>query len=71
MNRCTTSKTCKLNLDSNMDLCDDILVLIMAIRVVEFSSGGYKIRKVFGKESTFPKEIIEFLSFGLMASCQK
>ena len=27
MNRCTTSKTCKLNLDSNMDLCDDILVL--------------------------------------------
>ena len=27
MNRCTTSKTCKLNLDSNMNLCDDILVL--------------------------------------------
>ena len=26
MNRCTTSKTCKLNLDSNKDLCDDIIV---------------------------------------------
>ena len=34
--------------------------LIMAVRVVEFSKGGYKIRKVFAKESTYPKEIIEF-----------
>ena len=32
----------------------------MAIRVVEFSNGGYKIRKVFAKESTSSKEIIEF-----------
>ena len=32
----------------------------MAIRVVEFSSGGYKIRKIFALESTYPKEIIEF-----------
>jgi hypothetical protein len=32
----------------------------MAIRVVEFSSGGYKIKKIFAQESTYPKEIIEF-----------
>jgi hypothetical protein len=32
----------------------------MAVRVVEFSSGGYKIRKIFAKESTYSKEIIEF-----------
>ena len=32
----------------------------MAIRVVEFSKGGYKIRKVFAYESTSSKEIIEF-----------
>ena len=32
----------------------------MAIRVVEFSSGGYKIRKIFALESTYQKEIIEF-----------
>jgi hypothetical protein len=32
----------------------------MAIRVVEFSSGGYKIRKIFAKKSTCKKEIIEF-----------
>jgi hypothetical protein len=32
----------------------------MAIRVVEFSNGIYKIRKVFGEESTGPKEIFEF-----------
>ena len=31
----------------------------MAIRVVEFSNGRYKIRKIFAKESTNPKEIIE------------
>ena len=32
----------------------------MAIRVVEFSNGGYKIRKIFALESTYPKEMIEF-----------
>jgi hypothetical protein len=32
----------------------------MAVRVVEFSSRGYKIRKIFAKESTYSKEIIEF-----------
>jgi hypothetical protein len=31
----------------------------MAIRVVEFLKGGYKIKKIF-EESTYPKEIIEF-----------
>jgi hypothetical protein len=32
----------------------------MAIRVVEFSNRGYKIRNIFAEESTYPKEIIEF-----------
>jgi hypothetical protein len=32
----------------------------MAIRVVEFSNGGYKIKKIFAQESTNQKEIIEF-----------
>ena len=32
----------------------------MEIRVVEFSIGGYKIRKIFALESTYPKGIIEF-----------
>jgi hypothetical protein len=32
----------------------------MAIRVVEFSNRGYKIRKVFASESTNSKEIIVF-----------
>ena len=31
---------------------------VMAILVVEFSSGGYKIRKIFAEESTYSKEII-------------
>ena len=32
----------------------------MAIRVVEISNVGYKFKKVFAKESTYSKEIIEF-----------
>jgi hypothetical protein len=32
----------------------------MVIRVVEFSSGRYKIGKIFANKSTYPKEIIEF-----------
>jgi hypothetical protein len=32
----------------------------MAIRVVEFSNRGYKIRKNFASESTYSKIIIEF-----------
>ena len=36
------------------------LATIMAIPVVEFSSRGYKIRKIFAYESTYSKEIIEF-----------
>jgi hypothetical protein len=32
----------------------------MVILVVVFSSGGYKIRKIFAKESTYPKDIFEF-----------
>ena len=30
------------------------------VRVVEFSNGGYKIRKIFALEATCQKEIIEF-----------
>ena len=37
-----------------------VLVFFMAIWVVEFSNGGYKIRKIFAEESTYSKEIIEF-----------
>ena len=32
----------------------------MAVRVVQFSNGEYKIRSIFAKESTYRKEIIEF-----------
>ena len=35
------------------------LTQAMAIRVVELSKGGYKIRKIFAYKSTYPKEIIE------------
>ena len=38
----------------------DSVLTGMAIRIVEFSSGRYKIRKIFALESTYPKEIIEF-----------
>ena len=34
--------------------------ITFAVRVVQFSRGGYKIRKIFAKESIYPKEIIEF-----------
>ena len=32
----------------------------MVIPVVDFSSRGYKIRKIFAQKSTYTKEIIEF-----------
>ena len=35
-------------------------IKVMAVRVVEFSNGGYKIRKVFAYESIYSKGIIEF-----------
>ena len=34
-------------------------LLIMVIRVVEFSNVGYKITKIFARGSTYSKEIIE------------
>ena len=37
-----------------------LLTYILAIQVVEFSNGGFKIGKVSTKESTYSKEIIEF-----------
>ena len=33
---------------------------VMAVGDVEFSREGYKIRKVFAKESTYAEEIIVF-----------
>ena len=36
------------------------MIQVMSIRVVEFSNGGYKIRKVFAYESTYSKEFVEF-----------
>ena len=35
----------------------------MARRIVEFSGWGYKIRKVFAKESTYSKKIIDLTFF--------
>ena len=37
-----------------------VVVVFMVIRVVEFSSEGWKIGKIFGFKSTYPKEMIEF-----------
>ena len=36
------------------------MIQVMSIRFVEFSNGGYKIRKVFAYESTYSKEFVEF-----------
>ena len=51
-------------LESFLDEFHDNMYLkgmfVMARRVVEFSNGGYKIRKIFALESTYPKKIIEF-----------
>jgi hypothetical protein len=33
----------------------------MAVQVVEFSSKGYKSRKLFAQKSTYSKDINEFL----------
>ena len=41
---------------------------IMAVHVVAFYSGGYKLIKVFGQKSTYPKEVIEFCK---LVKCQK
>ena len=41
-------------------VCERMSYEVMAIRVVEFSNGGYKIRKIFALETTYSKENIEF-----------
>ena len=38
----------------------------MEIQIAEFSNEGCKIRKIFARESIYPKEIFEFLRIGLM-----
>jgi hypothetical protein len=43
----------------------------MAIRVVEFSNGRYKIRKIFAKKSIYPKEIFLILRIGLTGSLSR
>ena len=42
----------------------DHYLLNMAVRVEEFSNGVDKIRKIFAKESTYSKEIIESRELG-------
>ena len=42
-------------------------IYTMEIFVVEFPRKGYKIRKVFGKKSTYPKE----MRMGVVANYQK
>ena len=44
---------------TNSSLLFNLAMAIMAIPVVEFSNGVYKIRKIFAQKSTYPKEIIE------------
>ena len=34
-------------------------IQVMALPVMEFQGHGYKIRKIFAKKSTYPKEITE------------
>ena len=34
--------------------------LLMVIRVVEFSSQGYRIRKIFAERSTYPRKLLNF-----------
>ena len=43
----------------------------MAIRVVEFSNGGYKIRKIFAQESIYLKKMIEFWINGELSKSAK
>ena len=43
----------------------------MAIQVVEYSTGGYKIREIFALESTYPQEIIEFWINGELSKIGK
>ena len=44
---------------------------IMVIRVVKFSSGGYKIRKIFAQESTYPKGFIGFWALVMWGGVNK
>ena len=37
---------------------------IIALPVMEFQDKGYKIRNIFAKKSTYPKEIIEIWELG-------
>ena len=46
---------------------------LLVIRVVEFSREGYRIRKILGKKSTYPKKITEFWElvwWGGVKKCQ-
>ena len=48
-----------------------LMVLGMAIPVVEFSRGGYKIRKIFWLKINIPIGNQWILRIGVVASCQK
>ena len=43
----------------------------MVIQVVKFSSGGYKVRKVFAQTSIHPKENDWIFRIGVIGKCQK
>ena len=40
----------------------NLAVISMAIPVVEFSRDRYKIRKIFGKKSTYPKKVVALVT---------
>ena len=55
-------------------LCDEQRTAqspFMAIRVVEFSNGGFNIRKIFGQKSTVVNWNNWNLQIGVMGRCQK
>ena len=45
---------------SNTCLEECGIMLIMAIQVVEFSNGGYKIRKIFAKNQHTQRKLLNF-----------
>ena len=46
-------------------------MFIMALPVINFQDQGYKIRKIFALESTYPMEILRIGLMGSLSSLQK
>ena len=53
------------------DVVNNISINNMALGVVEFLKGGYKIQNIFCLRINIPKKKYRIFSFGLTASCQK